>query len=120
MGRFDESKIQQSIVRWARMADCMYPELSLLHAIPNGAKVSDKNRMRLAAEGVLPGVPDLFLPVARGGYNGLYIEVKTETGRLSAAQKKIIALLTKHEFRCIIVRSSFEAIELIEEYLKSS
>ena len=31
--------------------------------------------------GVKKGVPDLCLPVARGRYHGLYIELKTPTGR---------------------------------------
>mgnify|MGYP004433785991 CR=1 FL=1 len=30
----------------------------------------------LKRQGVKAGVPDLHLPVARGGYNGLYIELK--------------------------------------------
>lgn len=118
MGKFDESQIQQSIMKWAKMADVMHPELQLLHSIPNGASVSNKNRLRLYCEGLKSGIPDLFLPAAKGGYHGLYIEVKTESGRVDKKQKQIMELLTNNGYKCIVVRCAYDAIEEIETYLK--
>jgi hypothetical protein len=118
MSRFDESNIQQAILKWARVCDYIYPELALLHAIPNGADVSEKNRIRLVKEGLLCGVPDLFLPAARYPYHGLYIEIKTEKGRVSEKQQKIHELLIHQGYRVEICRNSFDAIDLIETYLK--
>lgn len=55
-----------------------YPEVgSLLIHIPNGG--SRKNKFegwRMKEQGVRAGVSDLLLPVARGGYFGLWIEFK--------------------------------------------
>ena len=41
----------------------------------------------LKAMGLRAGVPDLFLAIARGGYHGLYVEVKGPKGRLSKVQR---------------------------------
>lgn len=56
----------------------VYPDYrwSLLYAIPNGGKRSTVTSSRLKATGVKPGFPDVGLPVARGGFHGLYIELK--------------------------------------------
>lgn len=34
----------------------------------------------MKSEGMRPGFPDLGLPVARGGFNGLYMEMKRKGG----------------------------------------
>jgi hypothetical protein len=60
-------------------------ELSRMHAIANGGKRDKITAAKLKAEGVKPGVPDIFLPVPMpmSGLNrwdrrycGLYIEMK--------------------------------------------
>lgn len=50
-------------------------------AIPNGGKRSKSEAARFKAEGVRAGVPDLFIPVARGGYHGFFLEMKDVNGR---------------------------------------
>lgn len=58
------------------------PCLALLFHIPNGGARGDNkesNAIRgaaMKAEGVKPGVYDLFLPVARGSWHGIFIEMK--------------------------------------------
>lgn len=63
-----------------------YPVLHLLFAIPNGGLRHKTTALRLQAEGVKPGVPDLCLPVARRGYHALYIEMKRPRGRVQDVQ----------------------------------
>lgn len=53
-----------------------YPCLRWLHAIPNGGDRDRVTASNLKAEGVKAGVHDVCLPVARGGYFGLYLEMK--------------------------------------------
>ncbi|MDE7389628.1 MAG: VRR-NUC domain-containing protein, partial [Lachnospiraceae bacterium] len=84
-----EAQHQTQVFKWALQPAVRraYPELKLLHHIPNGGKRDPIEAKHLKEQGVKSGVPDLHLPVARGGYHGLYIEMKTETGRASQNQK---------------------------------
>ena len=58
------------------------PELKWLHHIPNGGSRGNDVRSQqirgaqLKAQGVKSGVSDLCLPVKRGHYSGLYLEMK--------------------------------------------
>ena len=116
MARADELAEQIKIFNWARYVD-KRPELALLHSIPNGGYRAIGEASRLKASGVLAGVPDIFLPVARGSYHGLYIELKTATGRVSADQKIVIARLQEQNYQVEICRGAEEAIAAIEKYL---
>ena len=115
--RFAESNLQQSIIKWSRVASCTQPELKLLYSIPNGAHVSPKNRIRLLSEGLLKGMPDLCLPIPNGKYGALYLELKTSSGKISKFQKEIHELLRLYSNQIMIVRSIQEAIDAIQNYL---
>lgn len=78
---------QATLMRWLSGKIWQYPELALCFAIPNGGKRTIGVARKLKAEGVKPGVPDLFLPVARQGKFGLFIEMKSRIGCASADQK---------------------------------
>lgn len=71
-----ESVEQQCLFRWAAFQSGRFPELALLYHVPNGGSRKKAEAGRFRAEGVKAGVPDLCLPVARGGFHGLYIELK--------------------------------------------
>lgn len=65
-------------------------ELQWLHAIKNAGHGDAIRGARAAAEGVRAGVPDIFLPVPRYGWNGiwtcgLYIELKRPSSKGKAA-----------------------------------
>lgn len=53
-----------------------YKDLGKTFAIPNGGKRNVIVAQKMKAEGVRAGIPDLCLPVMRGGYGGMYIELK--------------------------------------------
>jgi len=74
----DEHSQQVALFMWVALIGVrQYPELSLLFAIPNGGARDVRVARKLKAEGVKAGVPDLFLPVGRGGWHGLFVEMKT-------------------------------------------
>ena len=80
-------------------------------AIPNGGQRSIATAARLKAEGVMPGVPDLFIPAWR-----VWIEMKREKGgTVSADQKKWIAYLTECGYRCFVARGAEDAKRQILE-----
>jgi hypothetical protein len=64
------------------------------------------------------GVPDLFLPVARGGFHGLWIELKAGKNPVNAAQKEWHAALVLQGYAVHVVRDEWtEAKRLLENYL---
>ena len=71
-----ESQLQIQIFEWAQLMTGKYPELSLLYHIPNEGKRSIYYGAKLKREGLKSGVPDICLPIPKGQYGGLYIELK--------------------------------------------
>jgi len=81
-----EDEEQATLIEWVRASARLYPELLLLHASANGGYRAKRTAARLRKTGVLSGVPDLLLPVARRGAHSLYVELKALDGHPSEAQ----------------------------------
>ena len=114
-----EAQEQKDLFRWAELMSKRYPELELLFHIPNGGSRHIVEAANLKAQGVRAGVPDIFLPVARLGYHGMFIEMKRRKGgRLSEAQKEWICVLERNGYFAIVCAGWEEAVEAIESYLK--
>lgn len=62
-----EANYQQQVVEWARLAHMSgkYPNLDMLHCSLNGVKLSGTQAKIAKGQGMLSGVPDLFLPVPK-------------------------------------------------------
>ena len=108
-----ESTIQINCVKWFRLA---YPNKTIF-AIPNGGKRSVITATILKAEGTLAGVADLFLVHASKGYNGLFIEMKTEVGRQSLTQQMFDKSVTFEGYKYAIARNFDEFRHIIQEYI---
>jgi len=114
-----EAQEQIWLFNWAMYATVKWPELDLLYHIPNGGSRNKIEAAHLKAQGVKKGVPDLFLPVAKQGYHGLYIEMKRQKkGVLSADQKQWIENLRKQGYRVEVCKGFQSAADVIEDYLK--
>ena len=115
-----ESEEQQALFEWAQYHRGAYPEIDLLYHIPNGGRRGKAEAGRFKAEGVKSGVPDICLPVARGGFHGLYIEMKRQKGsQTSGKQKDWIELLWRQGYKAVICKGWQEAARIIKEYLKT-
>lgn len=113
-----EGTEQATLFSWAKMQEHKWPELRLLFHIPNGGSRGKVEAARFKAEGVKAGVPDLFLPVARGPYHGLFIEMKRRKGgRVSDEQTAWIAALRGQGYLAHVCRGWEEAATLIAGYL---
>ena len=95
-----ESVEQQHLFQWARMMSGAHPELALMYKITNEGRRSRVNGARMVAEGMKKGVPDICLPVARGGHHGLYIELKRErNSRVTKEQLEESLFLSSYALR---------------------
>ena len=112
-----EDTIQAQVIAWANKQTKVYPELSRLFHIPNGGQRHVLVAVNLKRQGVKAGVPDLFLPVPRFGCHGLWIEMKTQDGAISASQKGWIGYLQGAGYRVKVCRSFEEARVTLIDYL---
>ena len=113
-----ESEEQGKVFRWAEVSECKYPELELLNGSMNGAKRSMFQANLAKKQGLKAGFPDISLFVPRGGYHGLFIEMKRiKNGRVSEDQKRILRSLTKQGYFACVCRGGDAAITVIEKYL---
>jgi len=106
------------LFEWARLSEQRYPELKLLYNSPNGGKRDKITAVILQRTGVKPGVPDICLPVPKGGHGALYIELKRQKGGvLSANQKVWLDRLNQAGNRAVVCKGWEAAREAIEQYL---
>lgn len=112
-----EHEEQVALFDWA--AKCGIRELDLLFAIPNaGAGAQRGQAGKMKAEGVKRGVPDTMLPVRRGQYAGLFIEMKRLKGStISIEQREWMNRLQAQGYRAIVAYGWMHAAAEIKTYL---
>lgn len=110
---------QRSLFTWAEWECNRLPELKLMFAVPNGGYVMDPRVVaKLKSEGLKPGVPDIVLPVPRGRFHGLFIEMKRGHNKPSDKQEWWLKALEQQGYRCLVCYSWGEAQRMILDYLK--
>ena len=90
--------------------------LRMLHAVEN---TKGSGRPPAGAK-ESAGVPDMFLPVAVTPHHGLYIELKTEKGKVSAKQKDWQRALRQQGYASEICFGATAAIIVLEQYLNGN
>lgn len=116
--RRSEDTEQIAVIQWANWNSTKWPELELLHHCPNGGSRNKAEAAKLKQMGVVPGMPDLDLPVEKGAYHGLCIEMKYDRGTLQENQKRKLRLLAEQGRYCAVCYGAEEAVKVLEEYLK--
>lgn len=114
-----EAQHQANVIKWSQQPHirAQWPELYGLHHIPNGGTRDPIEGRHLKEAGVKRGVPDLCLPVARGGYHALYIEMKSETGRATREQKEWGEFLLSQGNMWEVCHGWESAVRVLEWYL---
>jgi hypothetical protein len=99
---------QRELVRWFRQT---WPGVRIF-AVPNGGVRSKATAGRLKAEGVVSGVPDLFVPAWH-----LWVEMKrVKGGSLSPEQKDWIAYLEGCGYQCVVGKGAEDAKRQISAF----
>ena len=116
----NEDREQQMLIKWSQQASIRreFPELKLMFHIPNERSCDPREGKRLKLMGVKSGVPDLFLPAARGKYHGLFIELKAENGKPSDNQLWWFRELNGQSYFSAVCYDWLQAAELIQRYLR--
>jgi hypothetical protein len=106
---------QVATVTWFRY---QYPKYAkCLWAIPNGGARHIGTAVKLKAEGVVAGVPDLFLMIPKNGWHGMFIEMKIKGGKLQENQKEFMGLAILLGYQSVVCYGFDDAKNAITAYL---
>jgi len=120
---------QAALIDWTNQPEIKerHPLLQWLYAVPNGGDRAMAVAVKMKAEGVKKGVPDLFLPVMQqldklhkgSGYHGFYIEMKYGQGKLSPEQESFLEFVEiQGRFKVGIFYCWHDARDALIEYLE--
>lgn len=115
--RYLEDKLQMACRHWF---DLQHPRLALLlHHSPNEGRLMHTARdgAKRKAMGVRAGFPDFILLYPSGGYPYLAIELKSEKGRQSPAQREYQEAVQQAGGLYILCRTLEEFREVINAYI---
>lgn len=110
---------QVKLFDWLRYQSNINPELVFAFAIPNGGQRNIRTAMNLKAEGVKRGVPDICLPVPKGKYHGLFIELKAGKNKPTPEQIHYIDFLSAGGYKAVVCYGFDEAREVILNYIRN-
>ncbi len=107
-----EDDIQEAVVEY-----CDLMHIVCVH-IPNESKRSQSYGAKMKRMGLRKGFPDLFIPVARQGFHGLFIELKRDKlARPTKEQLEWLSYLNREGYRAIIAYGVDEAMKEIKRYM---
>lgn len=106
-----EDSEQEAVIEY-----CDLMRIPVVH-IPNEGKRSVAYEMRMKRMGLRSGFPDLFVPLARGKYHGLFIEMKYGKNKLTTNQKEWLGTLSSNGYACLVCYSAGDAIDIIDQYI---
>ena len=108
MGEYDE---QCTVIEY-----CDLESIPCIH-VANEGRRHPATAERFKKAGMRPGFPDLLIPVARGPYHSLYIEMKAEGGRIAEKQAEWIWRLREEGMCAYVCIGANSAIKLIDRYM---
>jgi hypothetical protein len=115
-----EQQHQEALFQWAnKQIEEGRESLRLLGAIPNGIRMLRWPALKnYARTGFRVGMPDIYFLKPCGGYNGLFIELKSEksTAKTSPAQEIMLRLLRENGYRAVVCFGCEQAVDTINAY----
>lgn len=85
---------------------------------PNELVRSEEEGRAQSLIGLYPGVPDIVIPLARKPHHGLYLELKRDSGIVSAAQAWWIEQLNLAGYLALVSFSFEQSVAIVSDYLK--
>ena len=112
-----ESTQQKHLFKWIRLKALKDWRYDKIYHIPNGGLRAKTTAINLKREGAKAGVWDIFVPIPKNGFSGMYIEMKFGKNKLTDNQIKFREHLEEF-YKFEVCYNWIEAKEIIEEYLK--
>ena len=112
-----EDDEQIALFQWAEIAKKANPELEFMYHSPNGGSRHPAEAAKLKRMGVKPGVPDVFLPVPKGVYHGLYIEMKYAKNKTTDKQNNFINFLKSQNYCVEVCYNWHDAAKEVLKYM---
>jgi len=105
--------IEQNIcIAFMQRLQQYHPEIfDLIYHIKN-----ESSTAHVSGIGIKKGIPDYFLAMPKGGYHGLYLEMKKPKGTLTKDQVKVIPKLREQGYKVEICYSWLEAVNACVVY----
>jgi hypothetical protein len=111
-----EQQMQIRLFTELRNAALMIDDLALVYASANGGKRNKRTAELLKAQGVKAGIPDIHFPVAKCGYNSLYIELKIPGNKETDVQRSWRLSLALSGNLSLVIFTFEDAFKAIIDY----
>ena len=109
----DEQQIQIDLVEWFHY---QYPKV-ILTISPGGFITDGKTGSKVKRMGYCKGFPDISILKQKKKFGGLFLELKTEKGKVSPEQQIIMTNLIDNGYCALVAYGFQDAKEIIERYL---
>lgn len=97
-----EEAQQMALFNLLAIAEGRVPELRYAFHTPNGGVRNKATAARMRRMGARAGVPDILIPVRRGPYTGLSVEMKYGNNRPTLAQREWLSHLERQGWLCYV------------------
>lgn len=110
----EEQDLQMNCVKWFELS---YPKELILH-YPAGGYRTKAEAGIIKAMGVKKDIPDLFIPAMRGGYGGLWVELKKPGESPSPEQVEMIMELNNKGYKAVWSDNLDHFMGLVRHYME--
>jgi hypothetical protein len=111
-----EHKLQKAVIKYLKL---QYPDVFFNGSLGGQYQKYHSQRKKKTESGYQKGFPDLFIYEARNEYHGLAIELKVKGNYPTEVQKRVLAILNNKGFKAIVCTGIDEAMEQIDQYMKT-
>ena len=112
-----EQRLQSSVIKYLNL---QYPKVKYCASLGGQYQRYPSQRTKAKETGYVKGFPDLQICEARGGYFGLFIEVKVKGAYPTKEQKEWIEDLNNRGYHAECLKGLSNIISVIDEYLMKS
>lgn len=116
-----EGTEQKHLLSWMKVNNnpVIRSMAEVVYHVPNGGTRNGREAANLKEQGTRAGVSDLVIPMARGGYFGLYLELKAtppHNSMLAESQQGWLLKVHRNGYAAALAVGKAEAQEIIDRY----